>query len=153
MEIQAAIGLVQLTKIQRFIEQRKELAKKVLILNKELCPSMKLIGEKYINDKNLIDSHSWMNIPFKVDSKYDAKKVMVLLEENGVETRPVIAGNLVEHPANDLIEFEAVDDLSNSNEILNHGFMIGCNPNTTNEELEVLKKAFQVIGKYFKENE
>ena len=44
-----------------------------------------------------------------------------------IETRPIISGNIVKHPASKKIELKCANNLKNTNLIHRKGFMIGCN--------------------------
>src|SRR5207247_1397275 len=46
-------------------------------------------------------AHSWMTLPLRVRPGAPIKRAAVIshLEDSGVETRPIIAGNLARHPA------------------------------------------------------
>lgn len=142
-EIQAAIGLVQLEKIDAFIEARISLAKKIHKLLETYTPWLKLnSSEDLFNDTNK-PSNTWMNLSFiNTSKKISTNIIRSTLEESGVETRPIIAGNITKHPAMDQIEYKKSPNLEVSDKLLKDGFMIGCNPDTSDQQIETLKNAF-----------
>lgn len=147
MEIQAAIGLVQLKKINTFLEKRRKIAKSVYDITQKYCPEIQIIGSEMLEESKQA-THSWMNIPFRIKNDIPLKTVMQILEDNNVETRSIIAGNLANHPANNLIDHRIAGDLNVSNNIFEKGFMIGCNPETGSDELGIIEKAFSKLHDY-----
>lgn len=152
MEISAAIGTVQLKKLDSMLASRESLAEKVVAWTKKSTPWMNLIGAEHLHGK--IQSrrerrHSWMTFPFRLDSKspVNVKKVKAVFEEHGVDTRPVIAGNLARHPANRLAETRQAASLKNCDDLLENAFMIGCHPVLADEGKRALEDAFTALGK------
>ncbi|MCB0378290.1 MAG: DegT/DnrJ/EryC1/StrS family aminotransferase [Bdellovibrionales bacterium] len=150
MEVQAALGLVQLSRVELFLNQRDQVANCVFETTQTI-PWLKMIGSEYrsnsSNDRRQ-RRHSWMNISFRLkeNAPMSCEQVKAQLESQGVETRPIIAGNLTKHPACDRIEKRIVEDLSESDRLLESGFMIGCNPeNSHSESLATLEKAFKSL--------
>jgi CDP-6-deoxy-D-xylo-4-hexulose-3-dehydrase len=74
------------------------------------------------------------------------KELTDFLEENGVETRPVVAGNLARQPAMTNFPEISYDDLSNSDYVHNNGFYIGIHPEI--DEAKIAKVA-NVIDRFF----
>lgn len=85
-----------------------------------------------------------MMLAFEVaeDAPTDAAQIVEHLEGSGIETRPIVAGNLVRHPATRQITYRAADSLATADRILERGFMIGCHPVVEPADLELLEKAF-----------
>jgi CDP-6-deoxy-D-xylo-4-hexulose-3-dehydrase len=149
-EINAAIGLVQLDRLDDMVRRREELA---ALVTKWIAgiPWLRLIGAERLAAPALHDhpwrEHSWMMLAFEVgeDAPVDLAAVVEQLEASGIETRPIVAGNLVRHPAMDQIEFRAADSLAAADRILKRGFMIGCHPVAEPAELEHLEAAFSTL--------
>lgn len=141
-EIQAAIGRVQLRKLDEMLWARCELAKQVGQWVKKHAPWLRLIGEG-------ADGHSWMMLPFHLqpDAPTDIATVRQHLEAHGVDTRPIIAGNLVRHPAIMHINHRRAPSLRVADEMFVHGFMIGCHPVLTPDSLGVLENAIEGLRK------
>lgn len=150
-EINAAIGLVQLERLPEMIQSRAELAAMVATWVRSI-PWLRLIGAEQIGahepDSGRWRTHSWMTLPFEVDESAPdgAHGATAVLESAGVETRPIIAGNLAQHPAIHQINHRSSPDLRNANRVFNHGFMIGCHPFSTPAQQEVLDNAFSRLA-------
>ena len=61
-----------------------------------------------------------------IKNNYFSKKELVnYLEKAGIETRPVMAGNILEQPVSKIIKFRKNSKLKNSQYIMRHSFLIG----------------------------
>lgn len=151
MELQAAVGRVQLKKIDGFLARRDQLAALVEEARQQNAPALRLIGSEFMSAGSSRETrrHSWMNFPFQIDKStgLTRQKVMQTLEEHGVETRPIIAGNLSKHPANEKIQTITRDQLEICDGILDRGFMIGCHHQFSEAHIETLVKAFKAVGR------
>lgn len=150
IEIQAAIGLVQLKKMDSFLENRNKIANHVIQLTQQFAPWMEVPGKEYAftnPTERKKRKHSWMCIPFilNMTAPVSVDVVKTILEENGVETRAIIAGNLTRHPAIKLVDHRTSRSLQNADELLERGFMIGCSPSLEGS-LTTLEKAFEKLG-------
>jgi CDP-6-deoxy-D-xylo-4-hexulose-3-dehydrase len=143
-DLNAAIGLVQLDRLDEMLQSRAHLARLVAGWLSDV-PWLELIGsECLVGDEAGSPAHptnSWMNLPLRIQpgapvSVTEAKRV---LEHSGIETRPIIAGNLVHHPAMDLISFRRATSLAVADSLLTDAFMIGCLPTATAAQLETLE--------------
>ncbi|MCB0419632.1 MAG: DegT/DnrJ/EryC1/StrS family aminotransferase [Bdellovibrionales bacterium] len=132
MELQAAIGLVQIEKLSEFVKKRQQVANEVTGRFQNKTPWLTIIGAECLQETRR-NEHSWMNIPILVESSVSKERVMSVFEKNGVETRPIIAGNLTKHPAIQSINYRK-GPLPVCDQVLENGFMIGCHPDNLNEE-------------------
>ena len=57
------------------------------------------------------------------------------LESNGIQTRPIFAGNILRHPCMDGVEHRAVGELENTDYVMNNSFLVGVHPGLTLEQL------------------
>ncbi len=154
MEIQGAVGLVQLKKVEDYLRNRDQLAKSVHERTKAL-PWLNMLGADALPATNYYEdkterTHSWMNIPFVVaeDSPVSVTKVKEVMESCGIETRPIIAGNLTKHPAIEHIQCRVDVPLEVSDSLLERGFMIGCAPiNNNDDSLQSVEKAVEALSK------
>jgi CDP-6-deoxy-D-xylo-4-hexulose-3-dehydrase len=122
-EIQAAIASVQLKKLPEMLAARRKLAMEV----KERLPGwLELTGAD--NPGN-----SWMTLPLRVKVPGAREHVVRHFESHGVDTRPVIAGNLVRHPAMKHVQHRCAPSLAVADSVLADCFMIGCHPVMTDE--------------------
>lgn len=148
-EIQAAIGLVQLKKLHSYLDCREDLARFVKQQLEVHVPFLELIGGEYLDQAPEGYHHSWMTLPFiqKQPSNLTVKQIIMVLEEHGVECRPIISGNLVRHPACRLIEYETAASLAQCDRVFKHGLMIGCHATATQETKDLLSAAFTALGR------
>jgi CDP-6-deoxy-D-xylo-4-hexulose-3-dehydrase len=152
-EIQAALGRVQLRKLERMLQAREELASFADKRVRECAPWLKLIGRetlfRAISKDKRDRAHAWMTLPFLLakDAPCDLKKIKTYFEDHGVQTRPVIAGNLAKHPATQRLDLRQAASLKNSDRILESAFMIGCHPEISKEELGSLREIFNGLAK------
>lgn len=152
LEISAAMGSVQLRKLDAMLDSREKLASEVAGWTKQFAPWMTLIGAEHLAAKDggrRGRRHSWMTFPFRLDANAPIKvaKVKEIFETNGVDTRPVIAGNLARHPANLHAETRTANSLANCDALLERGFMIGCHPLVDPKGRAALESAFRALGK------
>jgi CDP-6-deoxy-D-xylo-4-hexulose-3-dehydrase len=151
-EIQGAIGLVQMRKLDGMLDVRADLARQVNDLNNKYSPWMRLVGSEHLKKKatdRRSRTHSWMTLPFLLSkgAPIDLATVKKTFESAGVETRPIIAGNMAYHPAAKAYKIKSASSLKNADMILENGFMIGCHTTGVEEGLSVLEDAFQRISK------
>jgi len=136
-EINASLGISQLKKLDKFIEKRKKIAR---YWDREL---ENRFGEDIVLPQQESNSkNSWFAYPILLRDK-NKRSVTSVLEENWIETRPIVAGNMAEQPAINQIDHKKTS-LKNSRKIMRDGFYVGLHKDIENPELLVkaLKKAF-----------
>ncbi len=138
-DMQAAIGVAQLKKFPSFVEKRKQNFNRI----KE--------GLKGLEDKLILpeacpnSSPSWFGFCITCKENIDRTKVTTYLEQHGVQTRNLFAGNLTKHPCFDEMReketgYRIVGDLTNTDKIMEKTFWIGVYPGMTNEKLDYMIK-------------
>jgi CDP-6-deoxy-D-xylo-4-hexulose-3-dehydrase len=123
-EVQAGFGIRQLEKVDMFGQRRAEIA---LRFNRMLDDSQWLSAPK-VADKA---APSWLGLPVMVDkgAPFNRADLTAYLEDSGVETRPVVTGNLVRHPvARQLLAHTLDREYPGADEVHRHGFYIGLSP-------------------------
>jgi CDP-6-deoxy-D-xylo-4-hexulose-3-dehydrase len=151
MEIQAAIGSSQIKEIDNFVEKRRLIAKKV---SKAIEGSpLRVIGSETLGSKKE-KSNSWMLIPIYVsdDKSTNMKdRIVKFLEEQGIETRPVLTGNFLAQPSIQRISKHSVDSKSftSAQDITNNGFLIGAHHDLSENQIEYLCKNLHEISHNF----
>ena len=94
---------------------------------------------------------SWMGLPVILDKKFSAKKQKFVnyLDKMKIETRPIISGNFLNHPAAKLYKLDYGKNLfKNAQEIQNLGFLIGLHTKKiSNTQLKLLHDSFFKIDK------
>jgi len=137
MEIQAAVGLVQLEKMDKLLSLRDHFASYIIEAFAEI-DWLRIVGSerKNIDMKRSERNHSWMNISFivKNSAPISLKDLINIFEASGIETRPIITGNFANQPAakyiKDLTSYPKAQILTD------HGFMIGCHAAPISDLLE-----------------
>lgn len=118
LEISGAIGQIQLRKFPKFLEARRNNAKKFtnLLLNSDSYQIQHEIGES-----------SWFGFSIILKGKLAGKRDQLLkfLESNKIDTRPIVAGNFTINPVMEHLEFSPLPQLPNANLIHLEGFFIG----------------------------
>jgi CDP-6-deoxy-D-xylo-4-hexulose-3-dehydrase len=137
MEINGAIGLVQLGRLDGFNEKRRMIARRL---------DDGLAGLAQVGDLSLVRHHPHVRpAPFGYTVLCRTREVrdrmLTHLEAAGIETRPVICGNLVRQPA--LVHFEhAVSGtLAGADDVMDRGLYWGTHPFMTDEEIDYVVRA------------
>lgn len=136
LDLQGAIGLEQLKKIDQIHQKRKEVKKRIegLLLDN--------LGQQVKIPQALPHADtSWFGVPIICSHKEYKTKLVNYLEKNRIQTRNYFAGNILMHPA-----YKHLDDLKNfpvSNQVLDLVFFVGCYPGLTEE-------MFSYIGEVLK---
>ena len=121
-EIAGTIGRSQFKDLFKFKKIRNLNRKNIVNLfkkNKKIDRSIKVIKP----NKNV--NPSWFGLPLIVYKKKLLKKLMLRLEKNGIETRPIISGNFLKQPS--VKKYGLIKNIKfkNADYINNHGFFIG----------------------------
>ncbi len=132
-DLQAAIGVEQLKKIQTFTKRRRQNWQR---LRHALEPARDrlLLPEPAENS-----CPSWFGflISIKEGSGLSRNKVTAYLEEHNIQTRLLFAGNLTRHPAFDQIRgtgsYRISKSLSVTDYVMNQSFWVGVYPGMTDE--------------------
>ena len=88
-EMMAAFGLVQMEKLQGFAEKRRANVNRFI---------KNLEGTDYILPKD-DDELNWLAMPLLVPPTWERKELLNYIENNGIQTRVLFAGNITRHPA------------------------------------------------------
>jgi CDP-6-deoxy-D-xylo-4-hexulose-3-dehydrase len=93
---------------------------------------------------------AWFAFPLRVREKapFSRYEITRFLEANGVETRPLFAGNLLKQPAYKNIRRRIIGDLSNSDLIMKGTFFVGVYPGLDQIRLDYMLDTFR---KFFKQ--
>jgi CDP-6-deoxy-D-xylo-4-hexulose-3-dehydrase len=137
-DIQAAVGLAQLDRLDSFIEKRR---KNWIYLYKNL----KDLEEFLILPRPTENSDpSWFGfaITVKDNSPISRNDLVIKLNERKIGTRLLFGGNLLRQPAFMGTPRRVVGDLKNSDIVMNQTFWIGVWPGLTEQMLEYVIETF-----------
>lgn len=136
-DMQAAVGCAQLEKFPSFVEKRKQNFA-------TLYKGLKDLQDKFILPQACLHSDpSWFGFVLTCREGVDRNKVVAYLEEKGIQTRMLFAGNLTKHPCFDQMRREGrgyriIGDLQNTDCIMEKTFWIGVYPGMTQEKLDYM---------------
>ena len=148
-DMQAAVGCAQLKKFPSFVERRKHNWK----LLSELLSSDKTACERIIlpvPEKN--SDPSWFGYCMTLREGISRTEVINYIEDHGVQTRLLFAGNLVKQPCFDHVRgddsvYRVSGDLSCTDAIMERTFWVGVYPGMTDDRLEYMA---EIIGEAVK---
>lgn len=142
LELQAAMGRVQLKKTEKIKKARK---RNFDYLYKELSRFEDLVMPTWVDGADVC----WFSFPLSIKS--DRAPLLSWLENykggpekgEGIETRTMFAGNILRHPGYGEFEHTAVNHLPGSNWITEHSFWIGLHPRDNPKTLKYVVQAFE----------
>ncbi len=133
-DMQAAVGLSQLDKLDGFIAARK---RNFATLHKGLEP----LQDRYLLPEATPGSDpSWFGFPIAVkpESGVTRERVIHHLELREIGTRLLFGGNLTRQPAYKDCEFRIAGELTNADYVMNNVFWIGVYPGLTEAMLQYM---------------
>lgn len=138
-DMQAAIGCAQLVKFPTFVEKRKENFAR-------LKAGLNGVEDKLILPVACENSDpSWFGFLITCKEGVSRNQVVQYIEEHGIQTRMLFAGNLTKHPCFDEMRatgegYRIVGELKNTDRIMNDSFWVGVYPGMTNEKIDYMAK-------------
>jgi len=137
-DLQAALGVEQLKKLDNFIDARRQ---NVQYLSKELEAYDALI-QLPVEKPWAKHTYHHFAIIIRENAPFSRLDIVNYLERNGIETRPIEAGNIVDQPCMRGQKFRVVGDLKVARHIRKNGFFVGCHPGLTREDLDYIVNVF-----------
>lgn len=138
-DMQAAIGCAQLKKFPNFVERRRHNFNR---LKEQLLD----VQDRIILPEACENSNpSWFGFLITCKDGIDKNKVVQYIEEKGVQTRMLFAGNLTKQPCFDQMRakgegYRVIGDLANTDRIMLSTFWIGVYPGMTDEMIDYMAK-------------
>ena len=91
---------------------------------------------------------SWFGFLITCKEGVDRNKVVQYVENHGVQTRMLFAGNLTKHPCFDQMRatgegYRIVGELTNTDRIMNDTFWVGVYPGMTDEMIDYMAKTIK----------
>jgi CDP-6-deoxy-D-xylo-4-hexulose-3-dehydrase len=136
LEMEAAVGRIQIKKIDTFIEQRRANAVKF----KE-C----LAGIPNLRIQQEIGNSSWFGFAIILDGKLRSKRreLIDLLDDAKIESRPIVAGNFTKNPVMKHLTTNPVPSLPVADWIHEDGLFIGNHHYELTAQIENLANVLQ----------
>ena len=130
-DMQAALGLSQLSKLEKFIAKRKENFN-------YLKENLKGVEGLMFTSPTKNSDPSWFGFPMTLDPKIPISREDLLrfLDSRKIGTRLLFAGNILKQPAYKDIDFRVVGELKNTDKIMNRSFWVGVYPGLTKQMLD-----------------
>ena len=143
-DMQAAIGCAQLEKFPKFVERRRENFN-------HLKAALAGTEDRLILPEACENSlPSWFGFLITCREGIERGHIVRYLEDNGIQTRMLFAGNITKHPCFDEMRrsgqgYRIVGSLQNTDRIMRDSFWVGVYPGMTDEMIDymalMLKKA------------
>ena len=133
LEMEAAIGIEQLKKLDGFVDQRRKNAATFKEMMREYSDAFQIQKE--------IGKSSWFGFAIILTGKLAGKRDLVIqkLKEAGIEVRPIVAGNFTRQKALEYMEYSIYGTLENADYIHENGFFVG------NHSVELAYQSSQLI--------
>jgi CDP-6-deoxy-D-xylo-4-hexulose-3-dehydrase len=132
-DMQAALGLSQLGKLDHFVARRKE---NFDYLFKKLSGVQGLIMPKATKHSK----PSWFGFPITLDPDLavDREDLLRFLDARKIGTRLMFAGNILRQPAYKGVDVRVVGDLTNTDIVMRRTFWVGVFPGLTEPMLDYI---------------
>ena len=138
-DMQAACGLAQLDKLERFILQRRN---NFRYLHKQLEGCNDFF---HFMSPAPSSNPSWFGFAMTVkkNSGIERNDLVEYLNQNNIGTRLLFAGNLLRQPSMKNVNYRVVGDLTNTDTVMNNTFWVGVFPGLQEEKLEFIAQTIK----------
>jgi dTDP-4-amino-4,6-dideoxygalactose transaminase len=131
-EINAALGLIQLTKLERFNRRRNEIAASW----NEAFGSLMERGVFHSMASTKQADAACFGYPVVCRTPTIRQELKRHLQEHGIETRPIVCGNMARQPVFSHVPHRISGDLSGANQIMDCGLLWGLHPLMSDEDVQ-----------------
>lgn len=130
-DMQAALGVSQLRKLDAFVERRNENFQ-------HLYQQLEGVDGLVLPRATEHSTPSWFGFPITLEPGFpvDRKDLLRYLDSKRIGTRLVFAGNLLRQPAYQGIDARVVGNLANSDVVMTRSFWVGVYPGLSKEMLD-----------------
>ena len=145
-DMQAAVGLAQLDKLSRFIDQRRK-------NHQKYYDAFKMFEDFFILPENSPKAKpSWFGfiITLRENTPFSRNSLVRYLENKKIATRMLFGGNLTYQPAYKNLKHRVVSKLENTNYVMNNSFWIGVYPGITSQMQDYTLDIFEKFIKKYK---
>jgi CDP-4-dehydro-6-deoxyglucose reductase, E1 len=136
VEMSGAIGIEQLKKLPSFLAQRRK--------NATLFVKIFKNHPDFLIQKN-IDNSSWFgfSLIIRSESKLNRKGVIKKLQENNIDSRPIVTGNFTKNEVMKYFDYEIHQELKNADYLHDNGFFVGNSHIDLTREIHFLFNLFK----------
>ena len=145
-DLQAAIGLSQLEKLDDFTKQRID---NFNYLNNKLLENK--LDEYFILPKATANSTpSWFGYLLTCKENIDCLKITNYLDKNNIQTRKLFAGNIIRQPCfnqlRDSDNYRIINNIANTDYVMYNSFWLGVSPSMDNDMLDyIVEKLIEAV--------
>ncbi|MBI2603153.1 MAG: lipopolysaccharide biosynthesis protein RfbH [Deltaproteobacteria bacterium] len=135
-DMQAALGLSQLNKLETFVKKRRY---NFNLLNSHLRGLEEFI---VLPEETPLAKASWFGFPITLKMPISGKRTQLVrfLEENGIGTRNIFAGNLTRQPAYRDVKFRVIGCLTNCDRVMVDSFWVGVYPGLEDRHIQYISE-------------
>ena len=136
-DLQAAIGVAQLKKLPSFVERRRHNFAR-------LRAALADMEQFFVLPEATVDANpSWFGFLLTCREGIERATIVRSIEEHGIQTRMLFAGNLTKHPCFDEMRvsgegYRIAGALTETNRIMNDTFWLGVYPGLTDEKIDYM---------------
>lgn len=144
-DLQAAIGVAQLEKLESFVAKRRA-------NHARLCELLQEVKGLRIIQAQGESEPAWFGCLMMVDSDapFTRNDLVQHLESRGIQTRALFAGNITKHPCFTHLEngrdYRIVGDLARTNAMMERGLWVGVYPGLEQAQIEYIAKEIREFG-------
>lgn len=138
-DLQAAIGVAQLEKLESFVAKRRA-------NHARLCELLQGVKGLRIIQAQGESEPAWFGCLMMVDSDapFTRNDLVQHLESRGIQTRALFAGNITKHPCFTHLEhgrdYRIIGDLARTNAMMERGLWVGVYPGLEQAQIEYIAK-------------
>lgn len=147
-DMQAALGVAQMEKLPAFVQKRRENYQKQRISLGNFNDYFDFVEAT----PNSVPSWFGFVMTVKKSAPFRRTDLMNYLNENKIGTRQIFAGNITKQPyfINSEVKYRTINDLHNSDRVMEDSFWIGLYPGITDEMIAYTKDVFTRFIKSYK---
>lgn len=142
LEIEAAVGKVQLEKLPSFIRMRRRNAK-------YFNEAMKEISGFQLQEE--LGESSWFGFSLILEGKLRGRREQLidLLQEAEIESRPIVSGNFTRNPVIRHLDHAPIGPLPGADEVHDNGLFVGNHHYDLSKEINLLVEVLEKFQRRF----